>query len=185
MHGCVILFFMRGSWRGRTHGAHWYDEQKLMFHFSVDSETHLGWCFWLSIDVQVWVKRQHFCFSALTTPISKFWAIRQCLLCQLLSKRWTGGLIQILITCSNTFSDTIFFLKKMVQWKFTAPLLWKMIDIYQKESNNSINLLEEMEVTPANIQVHRIYLRLPEGRSPGWNRERTKAESFLIDFDSY
>lgn len=66
-----------------------------------------------------------------------------------------------------------------------SPLLWKMIDIYQKESNNSINLLEEMEVTLANIQDHRIYSRLPEGRSPGWNRERTKAESFLIDFDSY
>lgn len=32
-----------------------------------------------------------------------------------------------------------------------------MIDIYQKEFNNSINLLEEMKVTPANIQVHRIY----------------------------
>lgn len=39
----------------------------------------------------------------------------------------------------------------------TVPLLVKMIDIYQKEFNNSINLLEEMEVTPANIQVHRIY----------------------------
>lgn len=60
-----------------------------------------------------------------------------------------------------------------------------MIDIYQKESNNNIHLLEEMEVTPANIQVHRIYSRLREGRSPGWNRQRTKAELFLIDFDSY
>lgn len=60
-----------------------------------------------------------------------------------------------------------------------------MIDIYQKESNNSINLLEEMEMTPANIQVHRIYSRLCQGRCPGWNTKRTKAESFLIDFDSY
>lgn len=39
----------------------------------------------------------------------------------------------------------------------TVPLLVKMIDIYQKEFNNGINLLEEMEVTLANIQVHRIY----------------------------
>lgn len=90
----------------------------------------------------------------------------------------------ILITCYNTFLDTIFE-KKMGTWKFSVPLLWKMIDIYQKESNNSINLLEEMEMTPANIQAHRIYSRLCEGRSPGWNTKPTKAESFLIDFESY
>lgn len=78
------------------------------------------------------------------------------------------------------FSDTI--LKKTM---VAVPLLVKMIDIYKKESNNSINLLEEMEVTPANIQVRRIYWRLRQGRSPGWKRERTKAESFMIDFDSY
>lgn len=65
--------------------------------------------------------------------------------------------------------------KKMVTWKFAALLLWKMIDIYQKETNNSINLVEEMEVTPANTKF--------TGSIRGW--ARTKAESFLIDLDSY
>lgn len=50
-----------------------------------------------------------------------------------------------------------------------------MIDIYQKETNNSINLVEEMEVTPANTKF--------TGSIRGW--ARTKAESFLIDLDSY
>lgn len=96
-----------GGWCGRTHGAHWYDGQKLMFPFSLGRDTHLGWCSSaLSIDAQVWWKRQRFCFSALTTPISKFWPMKQRLLHQLLSQRWASGLILILFICCNTFSDT-------------------------------------------------------------------------------
>lgn len=71
----------------------------------------------------------------------------------------------------------------MVTWKSAAPLLWKMIDIYQKESNNSTHLLEEMEVTPANVQVHGNLFKAARGSITRLEQKLSHSRLILIQIN--
>lgn len=91
--------------------------------------------------------------------------------------------IWILITCCDTLC-----LKKLVTCKFGALLWWKMIDICQKEFINRFYVLINWRKWKWHQRTSRFTGSIwgwRRGRLPSWNRERTKADSFLIDFDSY